>query len=273
MSDPIKNALFPDCEIHTMEQRSGAWDEIRANKLTGSNMGAWLAERPEIRATVKEIEAELDGCGVAHKGVKKRDDLLALASQIFLPKTHLSGTVKARHGAICGILGRIADTDCPPPFEVDPDGPPPRNPAQWAIWNGIRMEAEAVSAFEKWSGLEVEQVGFCQHKSGASGCSPDGLIKGKSWGFEGKAPLAKAHIEYLLGGVLPEAYRDQVHGSMACTGATGWWFQSYCPPLPAFRIFVERDEYTERIALGLDEFSEALRSAEDEIYHMMGGEL
>ena len=263
----MSNPLFPDCEIHTMPQRSEAWHEIRKDKLTGSRMGAWLAERPDIRATMSDIKSAIALKGQAVSSSVKRDDLLSIAkmNEIHFPKTYLAGTIKARHSAVCGILGSLAQTDAPDQWEVDPDGLPPRNPALWAVWNGLRLEKEAVAAFEEWSGLTVEEVGFCTHKSGAAGCSPDGLIKGRSIGFEGKAPLAKAHIEYLLGGVLPEIYRDQVHGSMAVTGAKGWWFQSYCPGLPPFRILTMRDDYTERMAEGLNEFAETLNAAREEI--------
>jgi len=263
----MNNPLFPDCEIHSMSQRSDAWNEIRKDKLTGSRMGAWLAERPEIRATVKEMQDALFLADIEYKKSAPRPELLMLCqnADIYLLHTYLAGTIKARHSAVCGILGSLAQTDAPDQWEVDPDGLPPRNPSLWAVWNGLRLEKEAVASFEKWSGLKVEEVGFCVHKSGASGCSPDGLIKGQSIGLEGKAPLAKAHIEYLLGGVLPEIYRDQVHGSMAVTGAKGWWFQSYCPGLPPFRILTMRDDYTERMAEGLNEFAETLNAAREEI--------
>jgi len=274
MIDPITSLLFPDCVIHYGNQREPWWHEIRKDKLTGSRMGAWLADQPEIRATVPEIKAAIASKGHAVSSSAKRDDLLAIAkmAEISLPKTHLAGTIKARHGAVCSILGSLAQTDAPDQWEVDPDGPSPRNPALWAVWNGLRLEKEAVASFEGWSGLEIEEVGFCTHKSGSAGCSPDGLVKGRSIGFEGKAPLAAAHIRYLLGGELPEEYRDQVHGSMAVTGATGWWFQSYCPGLPPFRVITLRDDYTERMAEGLDEFAETLVAAREEIASLWDAE-
>jgi len=261
------NRLFPDCTIHMMPQRSPEWHAIRRDKLTASGMGAWLAERPECRLTIAELRTELvDKCFV-HKSSAKRDELiqLCIANGIELPAQHLKSTVDARHTAICRILGAMSDCAVPDQWEVDPDGPPPKNPSLWAVWNGIRQEAAAVKAFEQWSVTDVLEVGFCEHKSGVAGCSPDGLIDCEPIGFEGKAPLPATHVRYLLDGVLPAEYVDQVHASMAITGAQGWWFQSYCPGLPPFRIFVERDEYTERMVAGLEEFAIHLESAREEI--------
>ncbi len=138
----------------------------------------------------------------------------------------------------------------------------------WAVWNGIRLEKEAVAAFSERHGKEVLEVGFCVHKSQSAGCSPDGLIAGESIGFEGKAPLPATHVRYLLNGVLPEEYVAQVHGCMAVTGAEAWWFQSYCPGLPPFRIFTKRNDYTERMADGIAEFAIYLKSALEEITAM-----
>lgn len=258
---------FPDCTIHRMPQRSPEWHEIRKDKLTGSQVGSWLAERPQCRLTMPEIKAQLDEMGGQYKSADKRDELLAKLENYLgkLPMSHLQGTVDARHTAICKILGSISGCEVPDQWEVDPLGAPPKNTALWAVWNGIRLEPEALAAFQDWHGTEIVQVGFCEHKSGVAGCSPDGLLQGQPAGFEGKAPLPATHVRYLLDGVLPDQYRDQVHFSMAVTGATAWWFQSYCPGLPPFRILTLRDEYTERMVDGLREFKDYLDAARDEI--------
>jgi len=260
------NVLFPDCTIHSMPQRSEAWHEIRKDKLTASGMGAWLAEEPQVRITVDEIKVILDRFAIPYLKSAAKPVLLALLPPEMLPRPSITQQARdARHTAICRILGSMSKAQCPDPFEVDPDGLPPRNPALWAVWNGLRLEKEAVAAFSLWSGKEIIEVGFAVHKSKSAGCSPDGLIAGEPVGFEGKCPLPATHCRYLLDGVLPEEYRDQVHGNMAVTGAKGWWFQSYCPGLPSFRVFVERDEYTNRMASGLDEFAVHLNSAREEI--------
>jgi hypothetical protein len=250
-----------------MPQRSPEWHEIRKDKLTASQVGGWLAERPECRLTIPEIKDMLTANEVEYLKSATRPQLLAICEglTIPLPKSHLKGTIDARHTAICKILGSMSKCQVPDAWEVDPEGDPPRNPALWAVWNGIRQEPAALATFQDWHGHALIEVGFCEHKSGVAGCSPDALIYGQPIGFEGKAPLPSTHIRYLLDGVLPSEYADQVHFSMAVTGAVGWWFQSYCEGLPSFRVFTERSDYTECMVEGIAEFADHLESARDEI--------
>lgn len=260
------NLHFPDCLIHKMPQRSPEWEAIRKDKLTASQVGSWLAEEKKCRLENDEIKALLGLASINYPKKAVKADLLALLDTVSeLPLTHLKGTIDARHSAICKILGSMSKCQVPDQWEVDPNGAPPRNPSLWAVWNGIRQEPAALAAFQDWHGHALIEVGFCEHKSGVAGCSPDALIYGKPIGFEGKAPLPQTHIRYLLDGVLPAEYTDQIHFSMAVTGADGWWFQSYCEGLPSFRIFTERSDYTERMVEGLAEFAECLKSARDEI--------
>jgi len=261
------NLHFPDCIIHDVPQRSEAWHELRKDKLTASGVGSWLAEEPQVRITVDEIKTILDRFALPYKKSGAKPELLALLPTGMLPRPSLTqGAKDARHTAICRILGSMSKAQCPDQWEVDPDGPPPRNPALWAVWNGIRLEREAVAAFSEWHGNELFEVGFCEHKSGIAGCSPDSLIKGQPIGFEGKAPLPATHVRYLLD---PESlikdYADQCHFSMAVTGAVGWHLQSYCPGIPPVRRLIHRDEYTERMAQGIGEFAVHLKSAREEI--------
>lgn len=261
---------FPDCIVFTMPQRTEPWYKERAGKLTGSAMGTWLAERPECRMTIPEIKAWLDKLGEPYKSSEPRPALLrALAGRIgVLPESHLKSTIDARNTAINRILAEMSKCEVPDEWEVDPTGPPPRNPGLWAIWNGIRLEPEAVENFEKHTGLKIRPVGFCRHKSQDAGCSPDGLIENANEGFEGKCPLPVTHVRYIRKGTLPDEYKAQVHGSMAVTGATAWWFQSYCPGLPPLIVKVERDEFTEAMEAGLWEFSEHLAEAKSQLAAM-----
>jgi len=268
------NHLFPDCKIHTMPQRSEAWYEIRKDKLTASIIGSWLAEAPVARITVDEIKTILDRFALPYKKSGAKPELMALLPPEMLPRPDISqGSKDARHTSICRIIGAMSNCAVPDQWEVDPDGPPPRNPAMWAIWNGIRQEAAAVRAFEAWSGETILEVGFCEHKSGVAGCSPDGIIVVKPIGFEGKAPMPATHVGYVLNpDSLVKTYGDQCHFSMATTGAQAWWLQSYCPGLPTVRVLIERDDYTERMAAGIDEFAEHLESARDEIASLWDAE-
>lgn len=257
---------FPACEIFDMPQRSESWNANRKFNLTASWVGAWLADlEPQCRMTVADIKTALDSLGIEYRKSALRPELLALLPDEHHVKTVLQGTLDAQETAICKILGGMSGCEVPDAYEVDPDGPPPRNPSLWAIWNGIRLEPEACACFERDTGLALAHVGYCRHESGVAGCSPDGLIDGLPEGFEGKAPLPDAHCRYLRAGVLPDNYRDQVHFSMAVTGAAAWHFQSYCPGLPPFRVRVERDDYTERMLDGIWRFSAALDAARDDM--------
>jgi len=122
---------------------------------------------------------------------------------------------------------------------------------------GTEMEPEAREAFQSHTGLVVEQVGFCTRDDGIVGCSPDGFIVQDGQrvaGLEIKCPAAKTHVGYILDGVLPDDYKQQVHGGMAVTGLNAWHFWSYYPGLKPFHIIVERDDYTAKLEAALDQF-------------------
>lgn len=105
----------------------------------------------------------------------------------------------------------------------------------------------------------VKEVGFCGRADGAPvGCSPDGLIVDAQGnyiqGLEIKCPQVDTHVGYLMEAKLPDAYKLQVHGSMAVTGLNKWHFVSFFPELPALWLTVERDEFTEKVSAALDQF-------------------
>ena len=66
--------------------------------------------------------------------------------------------------------------------------------------------------------------------------------------------MAKTHAKYVMDGVLPDAYRQQVHGSMYVTGLDEWHFFSYFPTLNPLHVIVKRDDYTEKIGQAMDDF-------------------
>ena len=123
---------------------------------------------------------------------------------------------------------------------------------------GHEMEPVARDWFTSWSGLDVRTVGFVtKEENPVLGCSPDALIyKGKRpvAGLEIKCPLVETHALYHYEGQLPEAFRAQVHGSMAVTGLRKWWFMSYNEGTEPFTKLIEWDSYTDKVAEALDEF-------------------
>ena len=155
----------------------------------------------------------------------------------------------ARERSICALIAERAGCESAPVFE------------NWAMKRGSELEPQAIASFEGETGLRVEPVGFCRSLHGRFGCSPDGILTGKSCGIEGKIPVPETHIRYRRAGVLPDEYIYQVHGSMAVTGADSWWFQSWNPGLAPLRILVHRDEFTEKLKSALIEFSEQFEAA------------
>lgn len=122
-----------------------------------------------------------------------------------------------------------------------------------AMANGSAREDEARSCYQMERDIDVQVVGFCLSDCGRFGCSPDWLI-GTDGGSECKCPTTKVHARYLYEGVLPIAYKPQVHFSLAVTGRKYWDFYSYAPGLPPFCIRVEPDDYTEAVRNAMEEF-------------------
>lgn len=173
-------------------------------------------------------------------------------SRIITPKT---GKLSAQaHGYICELLAdRILGT----PLGIESYTSRP-------MQDGIDTEPEARAWYEAEHDVDVRQVGFVTTDDGRFGCSPDGLVGGLG-GLELKCPTAKTHVGYLLAGDLPDAYRCQVHGCLAVTGAEWWDFVSYCRDIPPFRIRVLPDDFTEALRKALDEFWPLYKAAENRL--------
>lgn len=118
---------------------------------------------------------------------------------------------------------------------------------------GTEMEPQARAAYEWATGRTVQTVGLCLSDCGRYGASPDGLV-GSDGGIEIKCPAAKTHVGYYRDGVLPAAYKQQVHGCLAVTGRDWWDFVSFHPDLPLFVLRIEADAYTVKVKHALEEF-------------------
>jgi len=106
---------------------------------------------------------------------------------------------------------------------------------------GIEMEPEAITAYEFYSGKDVEPVGFIGHPSiSESGASPDGHV-GKDGVLEVKCPNTSTHIDTLLGKAVPHKYALQIQWQLACSGRKWGDFVSYDPRMPEeLKLFVRR---------------------------------
>jgi putative phage-type endonuclease len=113
---------------------------------------------------------------------------------------------------------------------------------QW----GIDNEPIARALYETTIGSDVDQCGFILHPEiKMTGASPDGLI-GNDGLIEIKCPNTATHIDYLLAGIVPTQYRNQMLWQMECTGREWCDFVSYDPRMPEhmqmFCIRFNRDE-------------------------------
>jgi putative phage-type endonuclease len=106
---------------------------------------------------------------------------------------------------------------------------------------GTETEPLARSAYEVHTDLVVDEVGLCQHPTiTRSGASPDGLV-GTDGLVEIKCPKVSTHLSYLLAGVVPAAYKNQMMWQMACTGREWCDFVSFRPDLPEhLQLFIVR---------------------------------
>ena len=105
---------------------------------------------------------------------------------------------------------------------------------------GTEQEPAARAAYERTTGIHVEETGFVAHDTLLAGCSPDGLI---DWDglIEIKCPFNSAvHIETLLRG-MPDEHTAQVQGQMWIAGRQWCDFVSFDPRMPVeLQLHVQR---------------------------------
>lgn len=112
---------------------------------------------------------------------------------------------------------------------------------QW----GIDQEPNAKSAFENRTGLLVSDCGFVPHPEiEGVGVSPDGICS-DDYLVEFKCPTREKHLDWILGGVVPEEHKPQMTLQSACFGGKPVYFCSYDPRLPErYQLFIRKFEPT-----------------------------
>jgi len=127
-----------------------------------------------------------------------------------------------------------------------------------AMEQGIEREEQARWIYAMYREIVVDEGKFCLSDDGQYGCSPDGLV-GSDGLVELKCPIGKTQVEYLLAGVLPTAYFQQVQGQLLITGCQWCDFVSYYPSLPRFEVRIEPDHaFLQKLRTALDEFCSEL---------------
>jgi hypothetical protein len=121
-------------------------------------------------------------------------------------------------------------------------------PTYWMEW-GMEQEPNAIHAYEKSTGEQVQRVGFVlPDGTDAYGGSPDGLV-GNDGIIECKCPAPETLIQYHADGRVPITYKPQIQGLLLITGRAWCDFMVFHPELTPFVRRVEPDlKYQARIA-------------------------
>lgn len=123
----------------------------------------------------------------------------------------------------------------------------PKNFTTKAMDRGHEMEPRARALYEFEKDCTVIEVGMVYaNEFKRYSCSPDGLLLDVDGvlikGLEIKCPEIENHLEYVMKGVLPNAYIPQVQGSMWVCGCDEWDFMSYHPDAKPLIITVKKDK-------------------------------
>ena len=99
---------------------------------------------------------------------------------------------------------------------------------QW----GIDQEGFARDVFARFTGMEIDLVGFIKHPILMAGASPDGVLDEGNRLVEFKCPTTQTHLQTIMDGMDP-MHMAQLQGQMWLTGTKCNYFVSYDPRLPA----------------------------------------
>lgn len=131
---------------------------------------------------------------------------------------------------------------------------------------GTENEPRGRAAYEMHADVMVEEVGFAFHPTIKwYGSSPDGLV-GSEGVLEIKCPNSSTHLEYLLGGEVPEKYLPQMKSHMLCAERQWCDFVSFDPRMPKhLQLFVRRLDRDEPMLLELEREVEKFLAELDEM--------
>jgi putative phage-type endonuclease len=139
------------------------------------------------------------------------------------------------------------------------------------LW-GKEVELEARSIYERETDTFAEQIGFAIHSSmDYSGASADSLID-INGGLEIKSPKTTTHLEWMIGGIVPEEYRPQIYWNMACYEREWWDFMSFDPRIKDERLrsFIRRLYWSEneicKIEAEVSRFNDEIETALESLH-------
>ena len=137
---------------------------------------------------------------------------------------------------------------------------------------GTDNEEDARYEYEILTNKFVNQVGFVDHPTLAwAGASPDGLVDDGLVEF--KCPNTTTHIKYILGGVVPDDYKNQMLWQMICCERKWCDFVSYDPRMPVdlqiFKVrFIPDEEALIALEVSVSNFLNSVKVLEDKVRGM-----
>jgi hypothetical protein len=139
-----------------------------------------------------------------------------------------------------------------------------------SLSRGMRLEDEAVRAFEYVTGLSTERCGFCiSDDNQFIGYSPDARVIGHPWDVECKCPEGKNYMKIVLSNEVPKEYHWQiVQGFVVDDELEIRYFCAYNPDIPSRPIHIiecKREDYADDIAKALEEQKKFLEEVEDKL--------
>lgn len=172
--------------------------------------------------------------------------------------SEIMGTPKARESAFYEILAERLTPSVDMEYLYE-------NP----MARGVRLEPEAVKAFEYVTSKQVERVGLCESdESKWIIYSPDGLI-GETEDLEIKCPLGKNYMKIVLTNEVPKEYHYQIiQGFIVNPKLQKRYFVAYNKDIVSYPIHiieVTRESLAEEIAEALEIEKTFLQEIEEKL--------
>lgn len=175
----------------------------------------------------------------------------------------IMGTAKARQDAFYDAIAERLTVGIEEEYE---------NPMD----RGIRLESEAVAAFEFETGKKTTQVGFLEDDNNPLiGNSPDRLV-GDDAALEVKCPLGKNYVKLWLTNEVPDEYEWQVVQYFVVNeNLKTLYFAGYNPDIPLHPLHVieiKRELIAPKIDLARQSQEEFIREVNAMLEKLMGND-
>jgi putative phage-type endonuclease len=167
------------------------------------------------------------------------------------------GTPKVRESYFYEILAERLSTEA--------------NSEESALDRGVRLENEAITAYEAQKGVKVERIGFIERNDCKwIGSSPDGLIATDGIykkGVEVKCLSSANHIKTYLTQEIPEEYTAQGINYFVvnddCEEVDFVFYDPRISKIPMFVITMKRSEHEKEIVEALEKVRQFIKEVDE----------